>query len=147
MDNYKTKISDEKMAEILELAAKLSIEKEKNFSVEELVSVGIDAGISPECTYQAIEQIKNQNTLSTQSKVSTNKIQKFSSKQKQRFIVIGTVLTASLIGTIIVLKNEIRLKNSFKTIQECTGKEYCEGRIEALETLNKANISFKNIDL
>lgn len=88
MNSNQNKFSDEKVSEIIELAAKLSIESDKKFSIEELVSVCTKAGISPDCIYQAIEQINNKPLKSTQSEFSSNKVltnnfQEIKSKQKK----------------------------------------------------------------
>lgn len=47
--------------EIIELATRLSIEEQKNVSAEELIKLGDEAGISRQCMYKAIAQIRNNN--------------------------------------------------------------------------------------
>ena len=63
---------------------------------------------------------------------------------------LGIFLVIPLMGTVMVgyfVVREIQLNSDKKLIRECEGKEYCDGRIEALERLVKANLSLKSYNL
>ena len=146
MSNSQIKISEEKMLEIIECASQLSIKKGNQYSIEDLVKVGNDAGISKECIYQAIKQIQNQ-----KDNVVKKKNKKLSFKKGHIFKIVGSLSFISLIsltGLTTFVKNEPDFNNYLKKVLEYEDiKEYSLERNEALEVLNKVDENLRDFDL
>ena len=71
-------------------------------------------------------------------------------QRNERIKSWGLFLIIPLIGTAMVgyfIVREIQLNADKKFIQDCAGKEYCHGRIEALERLVKAKKNLKSYNL
>ncbi|MDJ0577289.1 MAG: pentapeptide repeat-containing protein [Xenococcaceae cyanobacterium MO_234.B1] len=71
-------------------------------------------------------------------------------QRKETIKSLGLFLIIPLIGTIVggyFIVREIQLNSDKKLIRECEGKEFCHGRIEALERLVKAKRSLKSYNL
>ena len=85
------------------------------------------------------------------SELAANFVAKSSKYQRREQIKsLGIFLIIPLIGTVMVgyfVVREIQLNADKRLIRECQGKEYCHGRIEALERLVKAKKSLKSYNL
>ncbi len=63
---------------------------------------------------------------------------------------IGIFLVVPLLGIVSTgyfLAREAILNSAFKTVRNCEGEEYCQGRIKALEKLAQAKRSFRSLQL
>ena len=151
MSNSQIKISEQKMLEIIECASQLSVEKENKYSIEDLIILGNDAGISKECIYDAIKKIENKKNQAINKKITLKNF-----KKANIFKIVGIlscVYLISLTGLTSFVKNEGGVNNYLKKVLEYENiKGYSLERNEALEILNKANdnlrnFSFENTDL
>ncbi len=100
---------------------------------------------------EAKEFQKEQQEKYPLSQLATNFVDKSSKHQRrERTKSLGLFLIIPLIGTVIggyFVVREIQLNSDQKLILDCEGKEYCPGRIEALERLVKAKRSLKLFNL
>ena len=61
--------------------------------------------------------------------------------------IFGCITVVGILIGIRFVKQELKFASDRKLVKSCFGKEFCDGRIKALERLAKAKKSFKNYDL